>query len=140
MARYEFEGFCPNNSVKKVLEEKNRFHEGRLYEMWLKIGGIVVAPYCKLNFEMDEVVKLFAEDAISFPLMKSLIEQFPEAEKITVMIARFTSGDFERSKIIEDKVRENPSASLVFARQSEKIALIFPNESNDKEIIVQVWL
>lgn len=139
MARYENEGFCPNNTVRTILEGRIGTSNRILFCKWLEFGDRVVAPNCKLEYEMDEIVKLFTIDTIALPLMTTLSEKAADAEKITVKVDYFEPMDTYRNKAIENVVRSNPSATLVLARYSELAIVVYPKEDDGKEIIVQVW-
>ena len=85
MAKFEREGYCPNNDVSEVLRTNDDI-DIRLHGLWSLIGPSVVCVQddAAAVAKWDDVVDIFTIDPITYHLMDKLIRYESDANKIAV--------------------------------------------------------
>lgn len=133
MARFENEGFCPNNTVaRRIAEAENS--DTRLVGLWSLIGSRVVCTNVKDGPQVNSnaVDEMFSTDPIAFHLMKALLEYDIHADRISVR--QFFSGacNTQAYDDIQETIcaltKEDKHPKLVIYSQSRFACIIAKSE------------
>lgn len=136
MAKFENEGYCPQNAVATKLQKSE---DCRLIGLWSLIGPSMVCPSsveADMKADADTLDKMFTEDPIAYRLMKSIILYSNTIDKIRV-IQNHKGGcsNMQNYETILQTVQQESSRNpiLVVESKSQFVVVLMGNE--DKTII-----
>lgn len=136
MAKYETEGYCPQNSVWMELSKRG---ESVLQSLWDMFGSSVL---CQKDLKNTErVIEMFSKDPIAERLMKAVILLRAEKQMDKVVICDNIGSTTEAYSVIEKTFKtelENHEVRLVAEAKSNFIVLLFAEE-NEKCINLKVF-
>ncbi len=84
MAKFEFNGFCPEKDVWRILKERKDY-DVRLIGLWSIIAPIAVC----INSDVDTVdnnavIDMFSSDCIAYSLMSQLAKYAADPDRIAI--------------------------------------------------------
>ncbi len=85
MAKWEHEGYCPNNTICRKLWEGN--FDSRLIGLWDVFGSVVVYATEEENetpIDVDTCNKVFTEDPLAYSLLAAIIKKAAQPEKVKI--------------------------------------------------------
>ncbi len=139
MAKFESEGYCPNNNVGEALSKENA--DKRLIGFWSMIGPSVVyttdTEGCDPNTIM--VNQIFCDDKIAYRLLTTIIKTNPNVDKVLVHQIFKGACNTQRYADIQDclMAEEHKGAKLIIEYESNFAVVL--HESSDSQIDLYVW-
>lgn len=139
MAKFENEGYCPNNNVSNMLCEEKA--DKRLIGFWSMIGPSVVyttdTKGCDPNSTMLD--KIFCEDNIAHRLLTTIIKTNPNVDKVLVHQIFYGACNTQRYADIQDcLMAEGHKGAKLIIEYDSKFAVVL-HESSDAQIDLYVW-
>lgn len=132
MAKYENEGYCPNNYVADWLIKEN----SSLFGLWNIIGNSIVYEDKSSIINIEQFNKIFTEDVISTDLITSIIKKKPTAEKILVRQFCNLSCCTQKISDIQKVMKQAIDPELVLHAGSDFAAIL---ADSDYGMDIWVW-
>lgn len=140
MAKYETEGYCPNNDVYhfSYSEECENLLRRNLAGLWSIIGSSVVciAESKDQSVNTDAVYKMFTTDPVAEVLMTEIIKYNANADKIAVRQIHGGACNTQYFSDIQKTLAETKNPKLVLRSGSEFAVII---SEADYGIDVHFW-
>lgn len=132
MAKYESEGFCPDNVVMRILvNHPNQ----QLCAFWSIIGASVV---CGTEVNCDSVVAMFSDDAIALKLMKSILCYNNRAGKVRILMGATGSTELCTSTIQDVLTSGDLTNPILILSAGSNFAVII-SEEDKATTLVHMW-
>ncbi len=135
MAKYENEGYCPNNSVGHLIDESN---DSRLGGLWSIIGSSVVyekEDAVKCTPDYDTCNQAFGSDPIAYDLLSAIIRKNAKADKILVRQLHNGGCNVQSITDIQKVLGETTNPQLIVCASSNFAVIIA-----DAEYGLDVWI
>lgn len=127
MAKYEQEGYCPQNSVWRELSKQG---EIVLQSFWEMFGSSVV---CQSDVEnVEHIIEMFSKDPIAGRLMKAIILLRAEKQLDKVVVCDDVGSKTEVYSVIQESFKaelKEHDVKLVVEEKSRFVVLLFDEES-----------
>ncbi len=139
MAKFENEGWCPNNTVCRNLLGAE---DNRLLGLWSIIGPSVVcarADQEQIDVDTEAVNEMFTSDPIAYRLMQSIITYSHKMDKIRIFQSHKDGcNNMQNFRGVLETIQKARNPFLVVENRS-RFAVIITGSEDETIVDLYVW-